>query len=170
MSAGFVVLAELKCEITGMSSTRVWIPIGAALFVIALAASALVVPALRLLHLLQALIYVAIVILARRNSVWGLGAGATIAVVWNSFNLFVTHLIQAGTVEFCSFLRTGRAERIDTMFVPLGGIAHFILIIACLAALFDPKTNTNNKWWKFVGGGVIALGYLALIVVIAAPR
>jgi len=46
----------------------VWIPIGAGLFVIALAGSALVVPELRLLHLLQALIYVAIVILARRTA------------------------------------------------------------------------------------------------------
>jgi hypothetical protein len=50
------------------SSTRFWIPIGAALFIVALIVSALVVPQLRLLHCLQALIYVAVVILARRNS------------------------------------------------------------------------------------------------------
>jgi hypothetical protein len=148
----------------------VWIPIGAGLFIIALAASALVVPQLRLLHLLQALIYIAIVILAWRNNVWGLGAGIAIAVVWNGLNLFVTHLIQAGVAECWSFLRTGRAERIDTMFVPLGGIAHFILIIACLAALLDRRTNSNYKWWKFVGGAAATLGYLALIVAIAAPH
>jgi hypothetical protein len=153
-----------------MSPTRVWIPIGAGLFIIALAASALVVPQLRLLHLLQALIYVAIVILAWRNNVWGFGAGVAIAAVWNGLNLFVTHLIQAGVAEFWSFLRTGRAERIDTMFVPLGGIAHFILIIACLAALLDRRTNTNYKWWKFVGGAAATLCYMALIVAIAAPR
>jgi hypothetical protein len=148
----------------------VWIPIGAALFVIALAASALVVPELRLLHLLQALIYVAIAVLARRDSAWGLGAGVTIAVIWNSFNLFVTHLMQAGAAEFWSFARTGRAERLDTMCVPLGGIGHFILIIACLAALFDHRTKTRHKWWKFIGGAVASLAYLALIVAIAAPR
>jgi hypothetical protein len=153
-----------------MFSTSVWISIGAGLFVIALAGSALVVPELRLLHFLQALIYVAIALLGRRNSVWGLGAGVTIAVIWNSFNLFVTHLMQAGAVEFWSFVRTGRVERLDTMLVPLGGIAHFILIIACLAALFGRRTNTRNKWWKFVGGGAAALAYFALIVAIAAPR
>jgi hypothetical protein len=153
-----------------MSPTRLWIPIGAGLFIIALAASALVVPQLRLLHLLQALIYVAVAMLARRNSAWGLGAGVAIAVVWNSLNLFVTHLMQAGVVEFWNFVRTGQAERIDTMFVPLGGIAHFILIIACLAALLDRRTNSNYKWWQIVGGAAATLGYLALIVAIAAPR
>ena len=146
-----------------------WIPIGSALFVVALGVSALVVPQLRLLHLLQALIYVAIIILARRNSVWGLGAGITIAVFWNSFNLFGTHLMQAGALAFWSVIHTGQVRRLETMMVPVGGIAHVVLIIACLAALRDCGTR-HNKWWKFIGGGVVALAYLALIVAIARPR
>jgi hypothetical protein len=154
---------------TGSAWTRVWIPIGAVLFVTGLIVSGLVVPQLRLLHLLQALIYAAIVILARRNSAWGFGAGVTIAVVWNSLNLFVTHLIQAGAVEFWSFLRTGQVHRLDTMMVTFASIGHFILIIACLAALRDHRTE-NRKWWKFAGGGLAALAYFALIVVIARPR
>jgi hypothetical protein len=48
--------------------------------------SAVVLPELRLLHVLQALIYVAIVILARRSGMWAIGAGLTIAVAWNSLN------------------------------------------------------------------------------------
>ena len=155
--------------VTRSTSTRVWIPIGAALFVVALGVSALVVPQLRLLHLLQALIYVAIVILARRNSVWGLGAGITIAVFWNTFNLFGTHLMQAGALAFWSFIQTGQVRRLETMMVAVGGIAHIVLIIACLAALRDCGTE-HNKWWKFIGGGVMALAYLALIIAIARPR
>jgi hypothetical protein len=151
------------------SATRLWIPIGAVLFVIALAGSALAVPQLRLLHFLQALIYVAVVILARRNSPWGFGAGVTIAVVWNSLNLFLTHLMQAGAVAFWSLLRTGQVQRVDTMMVTLGGVGHFVLIIACLAAVFDLPTE-NKKWWKFIGGGVMALAYFALIIAIARPR
>lgn len=53
--------------INNSSSTRIWIPVGSAIFVLALTVSALVVPQLRLLHVLQALIYVTIVILARRH-------------------------------------------------------------------------------------------------------
>jgi hypothetical protein len=62
------------------SSTRFWIPFAAALFIVALIVSAWVVPQLRFLHFLQATIYVAIVILAYRNSTWGFGAGVAVAV------------------------------------------------------------------------------------------
>lgn len=151
------------------SAMRIWIPVGAAIFCLALAVSALVVPQLRLLHILQALIYVAVVILARRSSVWGLGAGVTIAVIWNSLNLFVTHLMQAGVVAFWSFVHTGQARRLDTMMVAVGGIGHFILILACLVALRDRRMN-KKRWWEFVGGGIATLAYLALIVAIARPR
>lgn len=151
------------------SSTRVWIPIGAALFLVALTISALVVPQLRLLHLFQAFIYVVVVILGRRNNVCGLGAGVTIGVVWNSLNLFVTHLMQAGAIAFWSFVRTGQVRRLDTMMVTLGGIGHFVLIIACLAALFN-QTMDNKKWWKFVAGGALTLAYFTLIVTVARPR
>jgi hypothetical protein len=151
------------------SATRVWIPIGAALFLIALTVSAWVVPQLRLLHLLQALIYVAVVILARRNNVFALGAGFTIAVAWNCLEFFGPHLIQAGAVMFWSFLHTGQVQHLETMMVPIGGIGHFILIIACLTALFHQTTDTK-KWWKFIAGSVLVLGYFALIVAIARPR
>jgi hypothetical protein len=154
---------------TWISATRVWIPIGAALFTVALIVSALVVPELRLLHLLQALIYAAVVILARHNSMWGIGAGVTIAVYWNSLNLFVTHNMQRGAVAFWSFLRTGQMGELVPMMVMLGGIGHFVLIIACLAALLDRRIK-DKKLWKMVAGGVVALAYLALIVIVARPR
>lgn len=162
--------AEFKSD-PGMegSLTHVWIPVGATLFVVALTVSALAVPQLRLLHFLQALIYVAVVISARRGSMWGFGAGFTVAVVWNSLNMFVTHLMQAGAVTFWSFLRTGRVARLDTMMVTFGGVGHFVLMIACLAALLG-RRDDNKKWRKFIGGGVAALAYFALIVAAARPR
>src|SRR5215831_6177448 len=92
-------------------ATHVWIPIGAAVFIAALTVSAIVVPELRLLHLMQALIYVAVIVLARRNSAWGFGAGFAIAIVWNGLSLFVTRLMQAGAVAFWSSLRAGHVEQ-----------------------------------------------------------
>src|SRR5262245_18204703 len=163
-----------------LKATRVWIPVGDALFTVALIGSAVVVPELRLLHLLQGLIYVAVVILARRNSMWGVGAGVAIAVVWNSLNLFVTHNMQRGAAVFWSFLRTGEMRDLlqaptgtlpglVPMMVLLGGIGHFVLITACLAALFDSRIN-DKKLWKMVAGGVMALAYFALIIIVARPR
>jgi len=151
------------------SATRAWIPIGAGLFLVALAVSAAAVPELRPLHFLQALIYVAVVILARRNNVFALGAGFTIAIAWNGLEIFGPHHMQAVALMFWSFLRTGQVQHLETMMVPIGGIGHFILIIACLTALFHQKTVTK-KWWKFIAGGVLVLGYFALIVSIARPR
>jgi hypothetical protein len=55
------------------------------------------------------------------------------------------------------------------MMVSLAGLAHFILIFACLAAVLHQQTE-KNKWWKFAGGGVAVLAYLVLIVGIARPR
>jgi hypothetical protein len=147
--------------------TLVWI--GAGLFLIALAGSALVIPELRPLHLLQALIYVAIIVLARRKSPWAFGAGFTIAVFWNSLSLFVTHLMQAGVAEFWLLLRTGQVQRPDTMMVLVGGIGHFILIAGCIAAMFHLSSD-KRRWWKFAGGGILALAYFALIVAVARPH
>jgi hypothetical protein len=153
----------------GPSSTHIWIPIGAGLFVVALAGSAAAVPQLRLLHLLQAFVYVAVAILARRNNVFALGAGFTIAVTWNCLEFFGPHNIQKGAVLFWTFLHTGQVRNVDTMMVLLGGIGHFILIFACLTALFN-QTSATKKWWRFLVGGVLVLGYFALIVRIALPR
>jgi hypothetical protein len=136
---------------------------------IALAVSALVVPRLRLLHLLQALIYVAVILLTRRDNPGGFGAGVTIAAVWNSLNLFVTHLFQAGVRELWSLLHTGHLRRIDTMMVALATIAHFLLIIACIAGFLQLRPG-KKEWGRFVAGGGLALAYFALIILAAAPR
>ena len=102
----------IRDSATWIPATRVWIPIAAALFTVGLIVSAVVLPELRLLHFLQALIYVAIVILARRNSMWAIGAGLTIAVVWNSLNIFVTHNMQRGVTAFWSLLQTGQMREL----------------------------------------------------------
>jgi hypothetical protein len=158
-------------SVTWIPATRVWIPSAAALFTVALIVSAVVLPELRLLHFLQALIYVAIVILARRNSMWAIGAGLTIAVVWNSHGLFVSHSMLRGVTVLWSLLQTGQMpERgLVPMMVLLGGIGHFVLIGACLAALFDRRVD-DKKVWKIVAGGVAVLAYFVLIIVVSDPR
>ena len=153
----------------GLGSTQVWIYIGAALFLLALLLSAVLVPGLRILHSLQALIYFAVVVLARRNSAWGYGAGFAIAIVWNGMGLFITHLIQAGAVAFWLLLRTGQVEQLVPMTVTLGGIGHFILIFATILAVLRFNSETR-KWWKFAGGGILSIAYFALLVASFKPH
>jgi hypothetical protein len=156
-------------QVGGSVWTRVWIPLGAGLMIVALAGSAAVVPQLRLLHLFQALIYVAVILLARRNLAWGFGAAIVIAAVWNSLNLFVTHLMQAGWRELLTLLRTGELRRPDTLMVFVGGIGHFILIAASVVA-FCQLRRGKQEWLQFVGGGVLVFAYFALIVATMRPR
>ena len=145
------------------------INIGALIFLIALAVSAFFVPQLRLLHVLQGLIYVAIIILARRNSPWGLGAGVIISLAWNCLGLFITRLVQAGGGQLLSLIRTGRVTRPDTLMVFVGSIGHFILIVACMIAFIKLKPR-KIQWAQFFGGGLLAVAYLLLIVSLTAPR
>jgi len=142
---------------------------GAGLFILALAVSAALIPQLRFLHLFQAIIYVAIIVLSQRNSPWGFGFGIFVPVVWNCLNLFVTHLIEAGAAQLWLFLRTGHVSRPDTLMVMIGGVAHFILIAACLVGFLRLRPD-KKKWSRFIAGGFLSLAYFALIIVILAPR
>src|SRR5271155_1270422 len=155
--------------IRGSRWIRVSIPIGAGLFILALALSAALIPQLRLLHLLQALIYVAVIALTRRNSPWGFGAGVVVPTAWNCLGLFITHLIQAGAGQFWLLLHTGHVSHPDTLTVLLGGIAHFLLIIACIAGFLQLRPG-KKQWAQFFAGGLLAMAYFALIIVTTAPR
>jgi hypothetical protein len=152
--------ARWTCAATSVASS---------LFIIALAGSAFVVPQLRVLHFLQALIYVTIIMLCGRSRPEVFGAAIAVAIAWNSLNLFITHLTQAGTREVWSLLTTGHVRRVDTMMVALGSLAHVILIVACIAA-FLRISRRPSAWWRLGAGGAAALAYLALIIVAAAPR
>ncbi len=87
----------------------------------ALLVSAILVPALRVLHSLQALIYVAVIVRAHRESPWGFGAGVSSGIVWNALNILVTHLIQAGAAAFWLWLRSGHVTKPAALMVALVG-------------------------------------------------
>jgi hypothetical protein len=156
-------------SVTGSPWVHVSILVGVGLFILALTLSAIFVPSLRLLHLFQSLIYVAVIVLTRRNSAWGFGMGVIIAVFWNGLNLFVTHLFQAGAGQFWSLVTTGHVTRPDTLMVMVGGMAHFLLIIACMAGFLQLRPGMKH-WGKFFAGGLLTLAYLILIFAIAAPH
>ena len=148
---------------------RLFIAVGVGLFIFALAVSAAVVPQLRLLHLLQALIYVAIFILTRRSNAFGFGAAVFMATAWNCLQLFVTNLSETGATLFWSFVRTGHLNRPDTVMVFIGTMAHFLLIAASIAGFIRLKPD-KKQWYRFFVGGFLVLAYMALIFAIAGPR
>lgn len=150
-------------------ATDIWIPIGALLFISALAGAAAVVPRLRVLHFFQALIYVAVVVFARRGHSAAFGAGIVIAAAWNALNLFITHNFQSGARLLWSYIQSGSASRIDTMMVFVGGVAHFVLIAACTTAFLALRPD-GRAWRGFALGGFGVLLYMAAIGFAFGPR
>ena len=111
------------------------------IFMLALLGSAIVIPSLRLLHLLQALIYVAILL----------------------------HLFTTGAGLFWAFIRTGQVSRPDTLMVFIASLAHFLLIISCMAGFLLQRPG-RRQWVQFVSGGLLVIAYMALIIFLAEPR
>ncbi len=142
---------------------------GAGFFIFALFLSAFFDPKIRVLHTLQALIYVAVIVLTRKNIAWGFGAGCIIAAFWNYTNLFVTTFVKAGLQQLLSLLRTGQLRRPDLLVAVIAAGAHFLLIIACLAGFLRTRP-TARRWAEFMGGGVLAVGYFAAIIITTGPQ
>src|SRR5262245_18194053 len=90
-----------------------FILVGSLFFIFALVLSAVFDPKIRVLHTLQALIYVAVILLTRRNSAWGFGAGCIVAAFWNYINLFITNFIKSGLQQLLILLQTGQLYRPD---------------------------------------------------------
>jgi len=146
-----------------------WILLGAGFFIFALALSAVFDPKIRVLHALQALLYVAVILLTRRRSAWGFGAGFTIAAFWNYINLFVTTFVRAGVTQLSILVRTGHLHRPDLAIAVVAAAGHFLMIVACLAGFLRQRPDAG-KWGQFVTGGALAVGYFALIIITTGPQ
>jgi hypothetical protein len=148
------------------TDVRRWISIsivvGAGVFIFALFISAVFEPQLRPLHALQALIYIAVIVLAHRNSAWGFGAGCFISVFWN-------YSVIRGTAEQLWAFLTGRLLRPDLAIQLLAVAAHFLLIVACAAGFVRSRPG-EMRWAKFAAGGALAIGYLVLIIITTGPE
>ena len=74
-----------------------------------------------------------------------------------------------GANQLWTLLDTGYLRRPDTLMVFVGGIGHFVLIVACVAA-FRQLHPGKQEWRQLLVGGLLALGYSAAIVAIMRPR
>lgn len=135
---------------------------GASMFVVALAASVFFDPSIWVLHAFQALIYVAVMVLAQRKSPLGFGAGFVIALLWNGANLFATGFIAAALHTLLTVLSTGHILRPVLLLVLVGAAGHFLMIAGCLAGFIRSSTG-RRQWARFLGGAILGIIALALI-------
>jgi hypothetical protein len=142
---------------------------GAGIFVFALFVSAVLEPKIRLLHALQALIYVATVALALRNNPFGFGSGFVVGGFWTYTNLFHTSFIVDGANQLLLAVRTGQIRRPDLIIGVIAAAGHFVLIAACLLAFLRLRPSLNS-WGRFALGGALGMAYFALIIITTGPQ
>ncbi len=149
------------------SRSRDWvrwsIDFGAVFFLLALLLSAVFEPRIRVLHTLQALIYVAVIVLTRRQSAWGFGAGCFIAAFWNYTNIFVTTFVRNGMNQIVSLLHTGHMRHPDALIAVVAAFGHFLMMVACAFGWLRLRPG-GRQLGEFVLGGVLAIGFFVLII------
>lgn len=142
------------------------IAVGSAMFVFGLAVSAAFAPEWRVLHLLQALIYVALVVLTRRKNPAGFGAGLAVALFWNL--LLLTTAGHDILQEVRNLALTGRPQHPDLLLSTFAGCGHLLIIIACIFG-FARMRPAARQWAALGVGSVVGLTYLLAIVFIFGP-
>ncbi|MBV8828561.1 MAG: hypothetical protein JO108_04980 [Acidobacteriaceae bacterium] len=131
-------------------------------FLFALLIGAVFDPSVRLLYVCQSLIYVAVIVLGARNSPWGFGAGCLVAVFWNYF------FLHGEATSVWAFL-TLRAIRPNIGIQLAAAIAHCVLVVACLLG-FLRQIPSSRSWAKFIAGGMVAISYLVMLIVLMRPQ
>jgi hypothetical protein len=146
------------------ASSASWINVcviaGSAMFILALTVAAIFAPQWRVLHVAQALIYVAVIVLARRRSAWGFGAGVVVPAFWTALLLFRSPV---GTA-----LVHGQVSQPDVFLQLFGAVGNCLIIVACLAAFLGAQPG-GRKWAQFAAGGALSLGYLLAAVFTIGP-
>jgi len=142
------------------SSSRL-ITLGATIFIVALAVSAAFDAELRGLHLVQASVYVATIVLSRRGNRWGYFVGISAAAFWNYILLFVSPLPG-------QFMR--HPFEPDLVLQGLAWIANGLVIVGGVLGF---HTLPNRSWTdlgRVVVAFALAIGILAGGIAVFSPQ
>jgi hypothetical protein len=132
------------------------ITVGSSIFIVALAVSALFVPEIRWLHVVQALLYVAALLLCLRRSRWGHFLGAATAGLWNALAAFASPLF---------------AELLDNPTQPdlfLSGLAWLANLAVVVGCAWGYGRLTAKSYWDLGGFILTFVGTTAFLVAATA--
>jgi len=147
---------------TTRSRAPLWlIAPGAAVFIVALAVSAVFDAGLRALHFFQAWLYIATVVLSIRGSRWGFFIGISTAAFWN-YALFFTSPL------FSDLVKT--PTRPDVLLQTLAWFGNVAIIAGSLWAYSRLSERGRADGGRFVLAFVGCTGFLAIIVAIFTPE
>ena len=106
--------------------------IGATVFIIVLAVSAIFEADIRWLHFFQAWMYVATVYLSLRRNRWGYFIGLSAAGLWDYANIFATTFFFNGLQQLSHWIHTGDLARPDLLIAVPAWFANLLVIVGCV--------------------------------------
>lgn len=147
---------------SGSSRRPLWVIIpGAAVFVLALAVSAIFEADLRWLHFFQAWLYIATVGLSIRGNRWGYFVGISAAVLWD-YALFFTSPL------FSELLKT--PTRPDVLLQTLAWFGNLAIVAGSVWAYARLPNRPRGDWLRLGLAFLGSTGFLVLIVAIFTPE
>ena len=136
------------------------IAIGGGVFILALAISAVFEPGIRWLHVFQASIYVAAILLSLRRSRWGHFIGVSAAGVWAYAGAFASTL-------FADLLEA--PTRPDLILQGIAWIANLLVITGCVWAYSRRPSRPRADIGWLVVTFVLTTAFLAAAIAIFSP-
>jgi hypothetical protein len=144
--------------------------IGASLFVVVLAVSAVWEADIRWLHFFQAWMYLATIFLALRRNRWGYFVGISTAGLWDYSGLFVNTFVRSGLRHLATSISTGQLSRPDQIIaIPAWG-SNFLVIAGCLWGYGRLRKKTLTDLGLFLIAFGITTGFFALDMALFQPR
>ncbi|HXT14939.1 MAG TPA: hypothetical protein VN706_04880 [Gemmatimonadaceae bacterium] len=133
---------------------------GACYFIFALAVSAVFVPEVRLLHVAQAALYVATIVLALRQSRWGYFIGASIGIFWDLLATF-------GSALFSDWVAT--PARPDLILQVLGWWANLAVVIGSAIGYRRLANKSRGDAASFITVFIGTTAFLVAATAMLAP-
>ena len=143
---------------------------GGGLFIFVLWLSAYWEPDIRWLHFFQAWMYVAVISLSLRRSLWGYFVGISAAGFWNYLTLFVNTFFLSGLHWLAAWITSGELKRPDQIMAVLGWIGNLLMVTGCAWAYERLKKKRKGDSVRFLLALAITTGFFAAAVALCQPR
>ncbi|HEY3950272.1 hypothetical protein [Phenylobacterium sp.] len=143
---------------------------GAAGFILVLAVSAAFDRTIIVLHIFQALMYLAVIALVSRRNRWGYFLAVAIAGFWNYTNLFVTNFFVSGLRALEHLLTTGQLVHADQLVAVAAVFFHLVMIAAGVARIVQTSRKALADLGVFLFALVASTAYFAACMALFQPR
>jgi hypothetical protein len=156
---------------SGRMSVPEWlILIGASVFILVLAVSAIWEADIRWLHFFQAWMYVATIALSLRGNRWGYFIGISAAGFWDYANIVATTFFVNGLQQLSEWMSTGHLARPDLLIAVPAWFSNFLVIAGCLWGYLRRTVKSVADVGRFLVAFALTTGFFAADMAVFQPR